>query len=197
MALFRNLIRLQQLTKVSSTRPSLLFLTPVENAALRGPHQTLWRGIMTVPRYQQLKLACFSIACQNSTVAGPLLVPTSRRRLHTQTGGLLAADGEETKKPKAAPKKRQTGEHGSVLNELMSVKAEGQPKELTVGAKGVQSVRLKVTSLHKASPPSSSSPPLPHSLPSSPFQLYRPAEISPTCWWSSVASRWPASSSGQ
>ena len=164
MALFRNLIRLQQLTKVSSTRPSLLFLTPVENAALRGPHQTLWRGIMTVPRYQQLKLACFSIACPNSTVAGPLLVPTSRRRLHTQTGGLSAADGEETKKPKAAPKKRQTGEHGSVLNELMSVKAKDQPKELTVGAKGVcvQSIRLKVATLLKASPsltPSSSSPP--------------------------------------
>ena len=57
----------------------------------------------------------------------------------------------ENQRQKTAPASKKSREHGSVLTELMSVKEESQPTQLTVGAKGIAftiSLRVTVTTVY-------------------------------------------------
>ena len=76
-----------------------------------------------------------SLASSIVVFASPLLLPMLQEyRLFSTQNGLYANAKE---KRSAVSSKKGQAEHGSVLNELMSVKQEEQPKQLTVGAKGV------------------------------------------------------------
>ena len=143
MALFRNFTRrlhLRQLSHLCSAKLSPLFLVPLESGALLRVSRAPWRAITTAPSY--LGLPDCSTWCRGTAVSR---FSTSLKWLHTQSGSCLAAKTEEkeTKKPQKKRTKK-SGEHGSVLNELMSLKTEDQPKQLTVGAKGITAPQVKV-----------------------------------------------------
>lgn len=138
MALFRSLTRLQ-LSELHSARASTLFLSPLKNVVLQYGTKVPRRGFIKITSNPPLRLSCVSIFSPESThsaVSGSFLSSTSHRWLYTQSGGSLAAKVED-KQPKVAKKPRKHSEHGSVLNELMRVKTEAQPKQLTVGTRGV------------------------------------------------------------
>lgn len=120
MALFRNLTARAQLTELSRARASPLYLTSLSTATLLYGGNVPRRGVVLAPRT--------AIKQTHSSFLGY----SSRHWLHTQSVGCLT-DKTGEKKPK---ERQKSGEHGSVLNELMSIKAEDQPKQLTVGAKG-------------------------------------------------------------
>lgn len=123
MALFRNLTVRPQLTELSRARASPLFLTSLSTATLLYDGNVPRRGIVLAPRT--------ALKQTHSSFLGY----SSRHWLHTQSVGCLT-DKTGEKKPKETRERQKSGEHGSVLNELMSIKAEDQPKQLTVGAKG-------------------------------------------------------------
>lgn len=137
MALFRSLTaRTQQpqLTKLYRARASPRCLTLLGTATLLYGSNVPRRGIILAPRTAAIAHSTF-LGYKNP-VSRPILSYSSRHWLHTQSGSWLT-DKAEKKKPKETRERQKSDEHGSVLNELMSIKAEDQPKELTVGAKGM------------------------------------------------------------
>jgi import inner membrane translocase subunit TIM21 len=139
MALFRNVTRLlhfQQLSELSGAKASPLFIVPLKSGVLPYASRAPWRAITTTPGYPGLTPLDCSMRCRRTPVSP---FSTSYKWLHTQCGGFLAPKAE--KKATKKPQKKGTQEHGSVLNELMSVKTEDQPTQLTVGAKVVQAGR--------------------------------------------------------
>lgn len=137
MALFRNLAARPQLTELCRARASPLFLISLNTATLLYDGSVPQRGIIPTPR-TAIKLAHSSFLGYTYTkcpVSRAVLSYSSRHWLHTQSVGCLTDKAGE-KKPKTR-ERQKSDEHGSVLNELMSIKAEDQPKHLTVGAKGI------------------------------------------------------------
>ena len=112
MALFR-VQSLPLLSPLLSRAPgAYLSLASAETLVLKGGGQRLYRA--------------FSVRSnRNGLLLQPYTRPTAR--FSTRTG---------EKRPQDVRKER---EHGSVLNELMSVKESPQPTQLTVGAKGMAS----------------------------------------------------------
>ena len=169
MALFRNFSRLQkfqQLYELYATRGDTISLLPLENVAKRHVIKSPWRGIVTVPNKYQLSSLSNSVTCTPPYFA-------SYRGFHTPSSSLLSSrEGKNQQKVTKNPQK--SDEHGSVLNELMSVKQEAQPTQLTVGAKGdnFQSSIVYTCALYI----------LP-SLPYFSMQWYKQGEISHTYWW--------------
>lgn len=177
MALFRRLARLPQLKDFSTPGKGLLFLTPVERTTLQGSKRTLGCSVST--GFLRQRLASADLVFLTSTTS---VLCTPCRGLYTQSGGGLAASANE-KQPKSgstSPKSQQH-EHGSVLQELMKVKEEEQPKQLTVGAKGMQQVLADALVLHLLPYPSLPLSPPPSPPPSSRItQLYKLVETSRT-----------------
>ena len=160
MALFRRLAGLQQLNVFSIPGRGLLFLTPVGRVTVRDSKRTLRRYVSI--GFLQQKLA------SNVFLTGSVSVLcTPCRCLYTQTGGSLAASAKEKQTTSGSTSsKSQKHEHGSVLQELMKVKEKDQPKQLTVGAKGVQQAQAEALGLTQY-----------HSLSSLPFQSSFPSSF--------------------
>ena len=157
MALFRRLVGLQQLRDFSIPGRGLLFLTPVERVTVRDSKRTLRRYVSI--DFLQQKLASNVFLTGSASV-----LCTPCRCLYTQTGGSLAASAKEKQTTSGSTSsKSQKHEHGSVLQELMKVKEEDQPKQLTVGAKGVQQAQAEALELTHY-----------HSFPLSPLPIFLP-----------------------
>lgn len=136
MALFRNLAARPQVTELCRARASPLFLISLSTATLLYDGNVPRRGIILPPRTAKLTHSSFlGYTYTKCPVSRAILSYSSRHWLHTQSVGCLTDKAGE-KKPKTR-ERQKSDEHGSVLNELMSIKAEDQPKHLTVGAKGI------------------------------------------------------------
>ena len=116
MALFRVLPRLccfPRLYDCSGAGAAPLFLASLEKRLLQGENRPLCRTL--------------AVYCRNGSLFE-----------HTTTITLPQCAYLSTKAQKKKPQNtRKDHEHGSVLNELMSVKEDAQPTQLTVGAKGI------------------------------------------------------------
>lgn len=115
MALFRNFILRHRSERLSEGLRRLSLSTP-EIRLVHYVGRTAYSGYPI--GYKTIDLEC---TCK------PL--PFSQRLLHTQSIANLSSKA-------AAKKPKVTEEHGSVLNELMSVKEGAKPTQLTVAAKG-------------------------------------------------------------
>ena len=131
MALFRRL------SHFSKAGKGLLFLTLSEAATVPYSEIQLRRCFSAGIGLVQQRLAsniCI-LRLTKSSIASTVLLPGQCRHVFTQTGGTLAASRKE-KQPSTGGT-RSGGKHESVLQELMSVKEQDQPKQLTLGAKGI------------------------------------------------------------
>lgn len=122
MALFRNIARLQGFQQLGATKASPVLPSLLESRALKTNPTTPWRGIYIPGRGEA------------SIPYSPLRL-LSIRLYRTQSSSYVPAK-TENQRPKTAPSSQKTHEHGSVLTELMNVKEEPQPTQLTIGAKG-------------------------------------------------------------